>query len=190
MPGSIVGNILPEQHTLSVGEFKRRVLEGVARAVREGVGVYYSITEDDFAANEYSKPGSLIVRDDPAEQRHVRSSTLRQESLTSTYVEFMTTGLLKLSADLLGLKKENIESPQIRAKTRQLDALTLRIRKVFGEVQQEHGEESPYLMELSLAHARAPDVAFLVTRKTIKVPLIELMMNLMGSSPDVMEFVT
>ncbi len=180
---------MAEEYRLSIREFKRRVLEGVARAVREGVGVYYSTTEDEFAAREYSKPASLIVHDDPAEQRHLRSTALRQQPLTSAYVEFMATGLLSLSAKLLSLKDDNIESPQIRAKARQLEALTIRIRKLFGEVQQEHGEESPYLTALSLANARESDVPVSVTRQMMEAPVMALVINLMGGTPDVTEFV-
>ncbi|MBQ27241.1 MAG: hypothetical protein CMH81_03750 [Nitrospiraceae bacterium] len=181
--------IVAEEYGLSVREFKRRVLEGVARAVREGVGVYYSTTEDEFATREYSKSAVLIVHDDSAGQRHFRSMTLRQQPLTSQYVEFMATGLLRLSTRLLSLKDEKIEGPQIRAKARQLEALAIRIRKVFGEVQREHGEESLYLNALSLVNVGEFDVSVPVTRQKIEVPLMELVMKLMGGAPDVMEFV-
>ena len=180
---------MAEKYDLSIRAFKRRILEGVARAVREGVGVYYSTTEDEFAAREYSKPGSLIVHDDPAEQRHLRASALRQEPLTSSYVEFIATGLLRLSTNLLNLKDDKIESPQIRGKARQLEALAIRIRKVFGEVQQEHGEESPYLTELSLANIGTSDTPVSVTRRMMETPVMALVINLMGGAPDVTEFV-
>ncbi|GEM_PF-5749402 len=180
---------MAKEYSLSVGEFKRRVLESVARAVREGVGVYYSTTEDEFSAREYSKPNALIVHDDSSEQRHLRSMTLRQRPLTLEYVEFMATGLLRLSTGLLSLKDDKIEGPQIRAKARQLEALAIRIRKVFGAVQREHGEDSPYLNALSLENVGVCDVWGPVTRERIEVPLMELVRNLMGGTSDVVEFV-
>ncbi len=180
---------MADSYDLSIREFKRRVLQGVARAVREGVGVYYSITEDEFSSREYSTPDSLLVHDDPAEQRHLRSTALRQQSLTAVYVEFMATGLLRLSTNLLSLKDDKIESPQIRAKARQLEALAIRVRKVFGEVQLEHGEESPYLTALSLANVGASEGLLAVTRQVMEVPVMELVMNLLGGAPDVTEFV-
>ena len=180
---------MAEHYRLSVGEFKRRVLEGVARAVREGVGLYYSMTEDELAASEYSQPHSLIIHDDPAEQRHLRATALRRRPLTLAYVEHMTTGLLGLGTKLLNLKNDKIESPQIRAKARQLEALSICIRKVFGEVQQEHGEESPYLAALSLAKAGVSDSPVSVTRQMMEAPVMALVINLMGGTPDVTEFV-
>ncbi len=180
---------MARQYKLSIGEFKRRVLQGVARAVREGVGVLYSTTEDEFAELMCSAPESPIAHHDLAEARHQRSSGLRQQPLTQGYVEFMSAGLLTLSEKLLGLKDDNIESPQIRAKARQLEALTVRIRKVFGEVQQEHGEESPYLNALSRAQRSRADGPVSVTREMMEIPVTELVMNLMGSTRDVMEFV-
>ncbi len=180
---------MAENYSLSVSEFKRRVLEGVARAVREGVGVYYSTTEDEFAAREYAGDSSLCIKNDPAKQRHLQATALRRQLLTKGYVDFMTSGLHKLSKDLLRLREENIESPQIRAKARQLDALTIRIRKVFGEVQEEHGEKNNYLISLGFTNQEKNNKSSRVTRQIMEEPVTELVINLLGSTSDVIGFV-
>ena len=53
--------VVAEQYRLSVSEFIRRVLEGVVRAMREGVGIYDAATDDEFAARHYNRPRSMIM---------------------------------------------------------------------------------------------------------------------------------